>query len=97
MVYIEIIYMILYSVGLYFVLDRIYKKKINDIETQVMDTLDVQLRAYKGSVNKRFDAAKKEVSKEVSKETKQYLSTLSEDVSNKLEELSNNVKNRRII
>lgn len=96
MVYIEIIYLLLYSIVCFLVVKNIHKAKVNDIYNDYVSKLEFlndELLKIKTEVNSHFD----EVKKDVSDQNKQYLSEMNKDISKRLKELSDNVKNRPII
>ena len=96
MVYIEIIYLLLYSIVCFLVVKNIHKAKVDEIYNDYVNKLEFlnsELLKIKTDVNFHFD----EVKKDVSDQNKQYLSEMNKDISKKLKELSDNVKNRPII
>ena len=96
MVYIEIIYLLLYSIVCFLSVKNIHKAKVNDIYNDYVSKLEFlnsELLKIKTDVNSHFD----EVKKDVSDQNKQYLSEMNKDISKRLKELSDNVKNRPII
>ena len=96
MVYIEIIYLLLYSIVCFLIVKNIHKAKVDDIYNDYVSKLGFlndELLKIKTEVNSHFD----EVKKDVSDQNKQYLSEMNKDISKRLKELSDNVKNRPII
>lgn len=96
MVYIEIIYLLLYSIVCFLIVKNIHKAKVDEIYNDYVSKLEFlnsELLKIKTDVNSHFD----EVKKDVSDQNKQYLSEMNKDISKKLKELSDNVKNRPII
>ena len=89
MVYIEIIYLILYSIVCYLVVRNIFKTKVNEIYNDV----ESELTSLRNSIESIFNETKKEIAEQ----NKQYLLGMNKDISKKLKELSDNVKNRPII
>jgi len=96
MVYIEVIYLLLYSIVCFLVVKNIYKNKVDAIYDDYVDmlgTLKEELLKTKNGINSHFN----EVKKDISDQNKQYLSEMNKDISEKIKELSDNVKNRPII
>ena len=96
MVYIEVIYLILYSIICFLVVKNIYKIKVDDIYNDYvskLEELDSEFIRLRNRIESNFDETKKNISKQ----NKQYLSQMNDDISGKIKELSNNVKNKRII
>jgi len=96
MVYIEVIYLLLYSIVCFLIVKNIYKNKVDAIYDDYVDmlgTLKEELLKTKNGINSYFN----EVKKDISDQNKQYLSEMNKDISEKIKELSDNVKNRPII
>ena len=89
MVYIEIIYLALYSIVCFLVVKNIFKTKVDEIYNNVEN----ELTSLRNSIESTFDKTKKDVVKQ----NKQYLLEMNKDISKKIEDLSNNIKNRPII
>ena len=89
MVYIEIIYLILYSIVCFLVVKNIFKTKIDEIYNDVEN----ELTSLRNSIESTFDETKKDVVEQ----NKQYLLEMNKDISKKIKDLSNIVKNRPII
>tara|TARA_B100000287_G_scaffold67331_1_gene58893 strand:+ start:1165 stop:1434 length:270 start_codon:yes stop_codon:yes gene_type:complete len=89
MVYIEIIYLILYSIVCFLVVKNIFKTKVDEIYNDVEN----ELTSLRNSIESTFDETKKDVVEQ----NKQYLLEMNKDISKKIEDLSNNIKNRPII
>ena len=89
MVYIEIIYLILYSIVCFLVVKNIFKTKVDEI----YDDVENELTSLRNSIESTFDETKKDVVEQ----NKQYLLEMNKDISKKIKDLSNTVKNRPII
>ena len=98
MVYIAIIgvYCIMFSLGCYFFLKHQCEAEIKTLEqtyNKKYRSLDKEYRHYQALQNNKLE----EVKVSISKENKQYLSEMSNDVSLKIKELSDTIKNTRIV
>lgn len=96
MVYIEIIYLILYSIVCFLVVRNIFKAKVDviyDGYIAKLKELDSEFLRLKNKIESDFNKTKEDVSTQ----NKQYLSEMNKDISTKIKELSDNVKNRPII
>ena len=89
MVYIEIIYLILYSIVCFLVVKNIFKTKVDEIYNDVEN----ELTSLRNSIESTFDETKRDVVEQ----NKQYLLEMNKDISKKIKDLSNTVKNRPII
>jgi len=89
MVYIEIIYLILYSIVCFLVVKNIFKVKVDEIYNNVEN----ELTLLRNSIESTFNETKKDVVKQ----NRQYLLEMNKDISKKIKDLSDNVKNRPII
>ena len=89
MVYIEIIYLILYSIVCFLVVKNIFKAKVDEI----YNNIENELTSLRNSIEFTFDETKKDVVEQ----NKQYLLEMNKDISKKIKDLSNTVKNRPII
>ena len=89
MVYIEIIYLALYSIVCFLVVKNIFKTKVDEIYNDVEN----ELTSLRNSIESTFDETKKDVVEQ----NKQYLLEMNKDISKKIKDLSNIVKNRPII
>ena len=89
MVYIEIIYLVLYSIVCFLVVKNIFKTKVDEI----YDDVENELTSLRNSIESTFDETKKDVVEQ----NKQYLLEMNKDISKKIKDLSNIVKNRPII
>ena len=89
MVYIEIIYLALYSIVCFLVVKNIFKTKVDEIYNNVEN----ELTSLRNSIESTFDKTKKDVVKQ----NKQYLLEMNKDISKKIKDLSDLVKNKPII
>ena len=89
MVYIEIIYLVLYSIVCFLVVKNIFKTKVDEIYNDVEN----ELTSLRNSIESTFDETKRDVVEQ----NKQYLLEMNKDISKKIKDLSNIVKNRPII
>ena len=89
MVYIEIIYLILYSIVCFLVVKNIFKTKVDEIYNDVEN----ELTSLRNSIESTFNKAKKDVVEQ----NRQYLLEMNKDISKKIKDLSDTVKNRPII
>ena len=89
MVYIEIIYLALYSIVCFLVVKNIFKTKVDEIYNDVEN----ELTSLRNSIESTFDETKKDVVEQ----NKQYLLEMNKDISKKIKDLSDTVKNRPII
>ena len=89
MVYIEIIYLALYSIVCFLVVKNIFKTKVDEIYNNVEN----ELTSLRNSIESTFDETKKDVVEQ----NRQYLLEMNKDISKKIKDLSDTVKNRPII
>ena len=89
MVYIEIIYLALYSIMCFLVVKNIFKTKVDEIYNDVEN----ELTSLRNSIESTFDETKRDVVEQ----NKQYLLEMNKDISKKIKDLSDTVKNRPII
>ena len=75
MVYIEIIYLILYSIVCFLVVKNIFKTKVDEI----YDDVENELTSLRNSIESTFDETKKDVVEQ----NKQYLLEMNKDISKK--------------
>lgn len=96
MVYIEIIYLIAYSIVCFLIVRNIHRAKVDEIYNDYISKLkllDDELLRLKNKIESDFN----QVKKDISTQNKQYLSEMNEDISKKIKDLSDNIKNRPII
>ena len=89
MVYTEIIYLILYSIVCFLVVKNIFKTKVDEIYNDVEN----ELTSLRNSIESTFNETKKDVVEQ----NRQYLLEMNKDISKKIKDLSDTVKNRPII
>ena len=89
MVYIEIIYLILYSIVCFLVVKNIFKTKVDEIYNDVEN----ELTSLRNSIESTFNETKKDVVEQ----NRQYLLEMNKDISKKIKDLSDLVKNKPII
>ena len=96
MVYIEIIYLILYSIVCFLVVKNIYKTKVDEIYDDYIEKLkklDDEFIKLNSKIESNFDQSKKRVVEQ----NRQYLLEMNKDISKKIKDLSDNIKNRPVI
>ena len=96
MVYIEIIYLILYSIVCFLVVRNIHRAKVNEIYddyTNKLEELNTEFVKLKNKMESNFSESKNYIVEQ----NKQYLSRMNKDISKQLKELSDNVRNKHII
>lgn len=96
MVYIEVIYLLVYSIVCFLIVRNIHRAKVDEIYNDYIDklkTLDDEFLRLKNKIESNFDKTKKDISTQ----NKQYLSEMNKDISKKIKDLSDNIKNRPII
>ena len=89
MVYIEIIYLALYSIVCFLVVKNIFKTKVDEIYNDVEN----ELTSLRNSIESTFNETKKDVVEQ----NRQYLLEMNKDISKKIKDLSDLVKNKPII
>ena len=95
MVYIAIIgvYCVMFSLGCYFFMKQQCELRMDEELLKLEDEYKVKLNSLEVIQRDELERAKKVIFDQ----NKQYLSQMSKDVSNKLETLSNTIKNTRIV
>ena len=96
MVYIEIIYLMLYNIVCFLVVKNIFKTKVDEIYNDYVNKLkelDNEFFKLENKIKSTFDKTKKDVVEQ----NKQYLLEMNKDISKKIKNLSDTVKNRPII
>ena len=100
MVYIEIIayttYCIAFSIACFLVLKKLYNKKLEELEQHHRESIK-ELEKWAKDIRTKQDKSIISVKYEVSKENKLYLSQMNKNISAKVKELADIVKNRPII
>jgi len=96
MVYIEIIYLLSYSIVCFLIVRNIHRAKVDEIYNDYINklkTLDDEFLRLKNKIESNFDETKKDISVQ----NQQYLLEMNKDISKKIKDLSDNIKNRPII
>ena len=96
MVYIEIIYLILYSIVCFLVVRNIHRAKVNEIYEDYINKLE-ELDNNFSRLQDKIDSNFNQTKIDIVEQNRQYLSGMNKDISSRIKELSDNVKNRRII
>lgn len=96
MVYIEVAVIIIFSLACYVVLKKLYTRKLVEMK-QAQQKSIVELENKFDELRISHDRTLISTKHEVSKENRLYLSQMNEDISAKIKELANIVKNRPII
>ena len=100
MVYIEVIayttYCIAFSIACFLVLKKLYNKKLEELEQHHRESIK-ELEKWAKDIRTKQDKSIISAKDAVSKENKLYLSQMNKDISAKVKELANIVKNRPII
>ena len=97
MVYIEIIAFILFGVVCYLSLKKLLLTKFKKLDDDLFIILTSALESKSKELDTKQNTSLISAKQQVSKENELYLSRINEDISKQLEELSKNVKNKRII
>lgn len=92
MVYIEIIYLVIYSIVCFLVVKNIFKSKVDEIYNNIENEL-----IECSNLRNNIESVLNETKKSVVEQNRQYLLEMNKDISNKIKDLSDTVKNRRII
>jgi len=92
MVYIEIIYLILYSIVCFLVVKNIFKARVDEIYDNIENEL-IKCNTLRNDIKFALDKTKKDVVEQ----NRQYLLEMNKDISKKIKDLSDTVKNRPII
>ena len=100
MVYIEIIayttYCIVFSAACFLVLKKLYNKKLEELEQHHRESIK-ELEEWAKDIRTKQDKSIISAKDAVSKENKLYLSQMNKDISAKIKNLADIVKNRPII
>ena len=100
MVYIEIIayttYCIAFSIACFLVLKKLYNKKLEELEQHHRESIK-ELEKWAKDIRTKQDKSIISAKDAVSKENKLYLSQMNKDISAKIKNLADIVKNRPII
>jgi len=100
MVHIELIlyttYCIAFSIACFLVLKKLYNKKLEELEQHHRESIK-ELEKWAKDIRIKQDKSIISAKDAVSKENKLYLSQMNKDISAKIKELADIVKNRPII
>ena len=96
MVYIEIIYLVLYSIVCFLIVKNIHKTKVDEIYNDYINKLK-RIDSEFLSLRRVFEDYMRKAQQDISDQNKQYLSEMNRDISKKIKELSDNIKNRPVI
>ena len=97
MVYIEITAIIIFSITCYYSLKKLLLAKFKKLDDDLLIILTTALDSKSKELDTKQSIALLSAKQELSKENELYLSRMNKDISKQLEELSNNVRNKRII
>ena len=97
MVYIEIAAIIIFSITCYYSLKKLLLAKFKKLDDDLLIILTTALDSKSKELDTKQSIALLSAKQELSKENELYLSRMNKDISKQLEELSNNVRNKRII
>jgi ribosomal protein L9 len=100
MVHIELIlhttYCIVFSIACFLVLKKLYNKKLEELEQHHRESIK-ELEKWAKDIRTKQDKSIISAKDAVSKENKLYLSQMNKDISAKIKNLADIVKNRPII
>ena len=97
MVYIEIAAIIIFSIVSYLSLKKLLLEKFKKLDNDYLIMLTSALDSKSKELDVKQSTALLSAKQDLSKENKLYLSRMNGDISKQLKELSDNVKNKRII
>ena len=97
MVYIEIAAIIIFSIVSYLSLKKLLLEKFKKLDDDYLIMLTSALDSKSKELDVKQSTALLSAKQDLSKKNELYLSRMSEDISKQLKELSDNVKNKRII
>ena len=97
MVYIEIAAIIIFSIVSYLSLKKLLLEKFKKLDDDYLIMLTSALDSKSKELDIKQSTALLSAKQDLSKENKLYLSRMNGDISKQLKELSDNVKNKRII
>ena len=97
MVYIEIAAIIIFSIACYYSLKKLLLTKFKKLDDDLFIILTTALDSKSKELDVKQSTSLLSSKQELSKENELYLSRMNKDISKQLKELSNNVKNKRII
>jgi hypothetical protein len=96
MVYIEIIYLVLYSIVCFLVVRNIYKSRIDEIYKELSEEYS-ELHSEYWDLRNKIEYNFSETKKDIVDQNSQYLLEMNKDISKKIKDLSDTVKNKRIV
>ena len=97
MVYIEIAAIIIFSIVSYLSLKKLLLEKFKKLDNDYLIMLTSALDSKSKELDVKQSTALLSAKQDLSKENELYLSRMNKDISKQLKELSDNVKNKRII
>ena len=97
MVYIEIAAIIIFSIVSYLSLKKLLLEKFKKLDDDYLIMITSTLDSKSKELDVKQSTALLSAKQDLSKENKLYLSRMNGDISKQLKELSDNVKNKRII
>jgi len=97
MVYIEIAAIIIFSIACYYSLKKLLLAKFKKLDDDLFIILTTALDSKSKELDVKQSTSLLSSKQELSKENELYLSRMNKDISKQLKELSNNVRNKRII
>lgn len=97
MVYIEITAIIIFSIACYYSLKKQLLAKFKKLDDDFLIILTSALDSKSKELDVKQSIALLSAKQDLSKKNELYLSRMNKDISKQLEELSNNVRNKRII
>ena len=97
MVYIEIAAIIIFSIVCYLSLKKLLLAKFKKLDDDYLIMLTSALDSKSKELGVKQSTALLSAKQDLSKENELYLSRMNKDISKQLKELSDNVKNKRII
>ena len=97
MVYIEIAAIIIFSIVSYLSLKKLLLEKFKKLDDDYLIMLTSALDSKSKELDVKQSTALLSAKQDLSKKNELYLSRMNKDISKQLKELSDNVKNKRII
>ena len=97
MVYIEITAIIIFNIACYYSLKKQLLTKFKKLDDDYLIILTSALDSKSKELDTKQSIALLSAKQDLSKKNELYLSRMNKDISKQLEELSNNVRNKRII
>ena len=97
MVYIEIVAIIIFSIAGYLSLKKLLLAKFKKLDDDYLIMLTSTLDSKSKELDVKQSTSLLSAKQDLSKENELYLSRMNKDISKQLKELSDNVRNKRII